>query len=103
MTAVAETLVGRETERADLDASLDPDLLPTVVVIEGKAGIGKTSLGAVTLEAARARGFTTLVAHPLAAETDLAFAGLGDLLEPVLADVLDSFVRREWFDLAQRP
>jgi len=90
VTSGLDTLVGRESELDALGAYVDSDQLPTVVVVEGEAGIGKTSLCALALDAARDRGFATLAAHPLVAETDLALAGLGDLLEPVLADVLDS-------------
>jgi DNA-binding CsgD family transcriptional regulator len=90
VTSGLDTLVGRESELDALGAYVDSDQLPTVVVVEGEAGIGKTSLCVLALDAARDRGFASLAAHPLVAETDLALGGLGDLLEPVLADVLDS-------------
>src|SRR5688500_11851673 len=56
-----------------------------VLVAEGEAGIGKTSLWRAGVEAALARGLQVLNARPAEAERDLSFSGLGDLLEPALA------------------
>ena len=86
----ATPLIEREGELADIAAHLSSDALPAVVLVEGEAGIGKTSMCTLLIEAARERGFTTLVTRPIAAEADLTFAGLGDLLEPVLDHVLDA-------------
>jgi DNA-binding CsgD family transcriptional regulator len=86
----AAPLIGRESEFADIAAQLNPDALPAVVLVEGEAGIGKTSMCTLVIEAARERGFRTLVTRPIAAEADLTFAGLGDLLEPVLEHLLDA-------------
>ena len=57
-------------------------------MLEGEAGIGKTTLWRWTLDTARARGFAVLSASPAAAETALSFSALDDLLEPVVGDVL---------------
>jgi DNA-binding CsgD family transcriptional regulator len=83
-------LIGRESELADIAAHLSLDALPATVLVEGEAGIGKTSMCTLVIEAARERGFTTLVTRPIAAEADLTFAGLGDLLQPVLDHALDA-------------
>ncbi len=88
--ATTAPVIGRESELADIAARLNPDALPAVVLVEGEAGIGKSSMCTLAIGAARERGFTTLVTRPVAAEADLTFAGLGDLLEPVLDSVLDA-------------
>ena len=87
---VPALFIGRETELADIAAHLSSDALPAAVLVEGEAGIGKTTMCALVIEAAREQGFTTLVTRPVAAEADLTFSGLGDLLEPVLDHVLDA-------------
>ena len=58
------------------------------LVLEGEAGIGKTTLWLAGLEAARAHGLRVLVARPAAAERDLAYTGLGDLLDETVEEVL---------------
>jgi hypothetical protein len=77
-------LVGRGNERAQLD-----DLIARVrggesaaLVIHGEPGIGKTVL--LEYAAVAAANFKVLRARPLEAESELAFAGLSDLLRPVL-------------------
>ena len=66
-----------------LDAVTDR---PTALVIEGEAGIGKTTLWLSLLREARARGFRVLTARVGQAETVMAFAALADLLSEVDAD-----------------
>jgi DNA-binding CsgD family transcriptional regulator/tetratricopeptide (TPR) repeat protein len=58
------------------------------LVVEGEAGIGKTTFWLAALEHARAQGFTVLAARTAAAETRLAYAGLADLLAEVDESVL---------------
>jgi DNA-binding CsgD family transcriptional regulator len=53
------------------------------VVVEGPAGIGKTTVWQAALQAARARSFTVLAARAAQTEATLPFAGLIDLLEGV--------------------
>jgi DNA-binding CsgD family transcriptional regulator len=53
---------------------------PSALVIEGEAGIGKTTLWLAGLAQARDRGFAVLSARPVAAESVLAYASLADLL-----------------------
>jgi DNA-binding CsgD family transcriptional regulator len=84
-----DAIVGRDEETAQLSGFLDgAGRGPTALVVEGEAGIGKTTLWRWTLATAQGRGFTVLSASPAAAETALSFAALDDLLEPVLDDVL---------------
>ncbi|HXF98784.1 MAG TPA: ATP-binding protein, partial [Gaiellaceae bacterium] len=89
MAVALPSIVGRESEVSELASQLTPERLPCVLLVEGEAGTGKTSLCAHVFDEARERGFTTLATRPVAAEADLALAGLGDLLQPVLGAVLE--------------
>ncbi|GAA2897211.1 hypothetical protein GCM10020220_103810 [Nonomuraea rubra] len=53
-------------------------------MIRGEAGIGKSALLAVALDRARALGFATAVASGVQSETHLPFAGLHQLIQPML-------------------
>lgn len=66
------------------------------LVLEGDAGIGKTTLWLDTLEQARRLGFQVLSAQVTEAETVLAYAAVGDLfgeLEPTAFDHLPELQR----------
>jgi DNA-binding CsgD family transcriptional regulator len=54
-----------------------------VLVLEGEAGIGKTTLWEAAIDAARGRGLRVLSARASGAEAQLSFAALTDLLEGV--------------------
>src|SRR5437899_3134155 len=83
---VAGELIGREEE---LHAALTAlATLPAVVALEGEAGIGKTSVWRAVLERLGAGGAVVLSARPAEAEAHLSYAGIADLLEPVLDDSL---------------
>ena len=56
---------------------------PSALIVEGEAGIGKTTLWLAAVAAARERGFRVLSAQPAAAESVLAYASLADLLSEV--------------------
>ena len=58
------------------------------LVLEGEAGMGKTTLWRAAVEHADRSGVLVLEAQPVESETTLSFAGLGDLLDPVLDRVL---------------
>jgi DNA-binding CsgD family transcriptional regulator len=58
------------------------------LVLEGDAGIGKSTLWVAGIEAARARGARVLRSRPAEAERALAYAGLGDLFDEALDEVL---------------
>ncbi len=61
--------------------------------IEGPPGLGKTALWLEGIASARRRSCLVLTARPVEIETKLSFAGLADLLEPVLDDVLPELPR----------
>ena len=83
------TVVGRDREISVLlDFVRAIDQLPASVVVEGEPGIGKTTIWGAGVAEARERGLTVLEARPTELEAKLAFAGLGDLLENVLDQVL---------------
>ena len=57
-------------------------------MLNGEAGIGKTTLWEAGVDAARERGMRVLVARASGAEARLSFAALIDLLEPVGPEAL---------------
>ena len=86
---MAIEIVGREGEVAALHAFFDrAGEGPASVVLEGDAGIGKSTIWLAGLEAARERSLRVLVARPAEAEQGLAHAALGDLLGPCADEVL---------------
>ena len=86
---VDQELVGREAELAELDRFLQRCADGShALQIEGPAGMGKTALWLEGVGAARRRSTLVLTARPVEIETKLSFAGLNDLLEPVVDDVL---------------
>ncbi len=77
-------LIGRAHEVSRLNALLDAARTgrSSALIVHGDPGIGKTSL---LEEAARgAEDFRVLRARPLQAESELPFAGLSELLHPIL-------------------
>jgi DNA-binding CsgD family transcriptional regulator len=82
-------IVGRDQELAATAAFLDGDL-PSALVLAGEAGIGKTTVWRAALEQAREQDFRVLVCRPAESEARLSFAGLSDLLEPVLDQRLEA-------------
>ena len=100
---MAHDLVGRESELAALDALLAGARdQPAGVLIEGEAGIGKTSVWEEGVRRAEARAYRVLRCRPAEAETELAYAALGDLLAPVADAELDDLVelQREALEVA---
>src|SRR5687767_5428324 len=78
---MSDRLVGREEELQALELFLlRAREMPHALVIEGEAGIGKTSLWNAGVASARAGGATTLCARPAQTEASFAYAALGDLL-----------------------
>src|SRR5437867_8588182 len=85
----ADGLIGREVELAAISSFLDRvGSGPVALLLEGQAGIGKTTLWQHTLIQAAGRGYRTLACRPAESETKLSFSALADLLEGVLDDVL---------------
>jgi len=78
-------VVGRDHELRELRSFLDSlSMGSSSLLIEGAAGIGKTTLWSAGVTDAADRGFTVLSCRPAESEATLSFAGLGDLLEGVL-------------------
>ncbi len=74
-------LIGRDGPLARLRAGLMPPYLePLAILLEGPAGIGKTSLLRAGVAAAEAAGVTVLYARPVEAEAIYPYATLTDLL-----------------------
>jgi DNA-binding CsgD family transcriptional regulator/tetratricopeptide (TPR) repeat protein len=74
-------VVGRDRELAEIASVLDLGgraSAPRILLIEGEAGIGKTTLLAAADEEARGRDWQVLSCRPAAAEAQLAFAALTD-------------------------
>ena len=81
-------LVGRDAELARLRALIDP--VPdtsSVLVMLGEAGMGKTVLVAEAAQRARDAGMRVLSVTGREPESNLAFAGLHQLLRPVVAQI----------------
>lgn len=77
-------VVGREEELAQIERFVESHVLTSgALVIEGAAGIGKTTLWREVLRLLDDRGFRILRATPAASEAGLALSTLTDLLEPV--------------------
>lgn len=82
-------IVGRDDELRSLHAFLDRVREgASALVLEGEAGVGKSTLWVAGVEHAHARGHRVLSSRPVEVESTLAYAGLGDLLEDVLAEAL---------------
>jgi len=90
MRALAREVVGRDEELAVVrDFLAAVDSLPSALLIEGEAGIGKTTLWSSAIAAAAEHGYRVLSARPVQAESQVSYAGLADLLEPVLERALN--------------
>ncbi|MFI5510590.1 AAA family ATPase [Mycobacterium sp. NPDC051804] len=77
-------LPGRPTEDSAVKAFLTSTTVgPSALLIEGEPGIGKTTLWLSAIEEATARGFRVLSTRAAAAESVLAYTGLGDMLDDV--------------------
>jgi DNA-binding CsgD family transcriptional regulator len=82
--------VGRDEELAVLRAFATELAGPSALVVEGEAGIGKTTLWRAGVEYARDVGRCVLTCQASEPETQLSFAGLSDLLAPIVDDVLST-------------
>src|SRR5437660_5632058 len=81
----ASRLVGRDAEMAVLDKALaDAAEHGGALLVTGAAGIGKTSLLDTVTTDARNRGYKVLAVTGLESEADLPYAGLHQLLQPVV-------------------
>ena len=86
---MAVSIVGRELELASVHASFERPVDGLVaIVLEGEAGIGKSTLWHAGVEAAGERGLRVLISRPAEVERGLAHSGLGDLFQGALDEVL---------------
>ena len=87
--AVSAGVVSRSVEsQAVADFLLSASVQPSGLIIEGEAGIGKTTLWSAGLEHAQEQGFRVLCARVGQAESVLAYAAVADLLRDVESTVL---------------
>jgi DNA-binding CsgD family transcriptional regulator len=85
-----EEIVGRDAElQAVLEALATS--APAGIVLEGEAGIGKTAVWERGIDEAADRGMRVLVTRPVEAETGLSYAGLGDVVGPLMEELPDDF------------
>jgi DNA-binding CsgD family transcriptional regulator len=86
---MAVPIVSREDELARLRAFVGRgEEGPAALLIDGEPGIGKSTLWLAGVDLARESGMRVLSSRPAEAERGLAYAGLSDLFEGVLDDVL---------------
>jgi DNA-binding CsgD family transcriptional regulator len=81
-------VVGRSDELQAIDAWLD-GVPEDVLLLEGEAGIGKTTLWSATVDKAAAHGYRVLRARAAQTEAQLAFAVLRDLLDETFDEIAD--------------
>ena len=84
----SDEIIGRDPEREVIEASLDRPR-PSALILDGEAGIGKTTLWVFAQRVAAARGDHLLAWRASHAERDLAFGGLMGLLEAELDPLLE--------------
>jgi hypothetical protein len=83
-------IIGREAALSRLRGLVDPvPQASRVLLVVGEAGMGKTVLLADAAERARAAGMRVLPVTGRESESKLAFAGLHQLLRPVLSGAAD--------------
>jgi DNA-binding CsgD family transcriptional regulator len=94
-------VVGRDAELAAIASFLDEER-GSVLLLEGEAGAGKTTLVGAATELAAGRGRRVLRAAPGEREQQLAYAALADLLGAAVGDLADGLAppRRDALEVA---
>ena len=88
--APMRTIIGRDAELAAVRAFLARDAGGCgVLLLEGDAGIGKTTVWEAAASLASKLGYRVLTARPLEMEARISFAAAGDLLAGVLDELGD--------------
>ena len=86
-----DRVVGRDAEVASLHEFVERvEAGAAALLLEGEAGMGKTTLWRAAVDHAEELGLTVLRAQPVESETTLSYAGIGDLLDPVVDEALQS-------------
>ena len=88
-TRTPATVVGREAEQQLLAGLLERPGGAPIVLLEGEAGIGKSTLWEESVRRARELTERVLTCRPAETEACLPFSALGDLLGPLLDEGLD--------------
>ncbi|MEX2613624.1 MAG: AAA family ATPase [Gaiellaceae bacterium] len=86
---MSTAIVGRDAELAsvqDFVASVSDGA--AALVLQGEAGVGKTTLWTEGVTQAEEQGLRVLQARPAESETTFSFSSLGDLLQPVVNEAL---------------
>lgn len=84
-----QAIIGREQVLAELSRFLSAvPSRPSALLIEGEAGIGKTTIWLAGRAVAADRGYLVLVSRASPAETRLSYMGLRDLVEPIIDEWL---------------
>ena len=87
---MVEVIAGRDGELASLRDFVESISRGAVaLVLEGEAGMGKTTLWRAAVEEAEKLELVVLRTQPVESEATLSFAGVGDLLDPVLDVALE--------------
>src|SRR4051794_19090680 len=87
---LTSAIVGRDRELAAVERLLDHGQARFgALLLEGDAGIGKTTVVREALRTAEARGFRALACHPGVAEESMSMAAVGDLLDGVPESFFD--------------
>ena len=89
MAATLPEVVGRDKELAVVVAFLEStEALPGALLLEGEAGIGKTTLWRAGVKSARELSYSVLRASPAEKEATFSYSGVSDLLADVVDEVL---------------
>src|SRR5258705_6771381 len=81
-------MASRPSEEEALSEFLDSaSSTPSALLVDGEAGIGKTTVWLAGLERARDRGFRVLSARAANAQSKLAYSPLADLLAGLDPDI----------------
>lgn len=86
--AAGQEIVGRDDELTMLSVFLHTESKAVALLLEGEAGVGKTTIWKAGLTMALERSHRVLACQPIGAEAQLSYAALGDLLHGVLPTVL---------------
>ncbi len=83
-------VVGRDAELEVIEAFLSrrESNGPIALMLEGEAGIGKTTLWRTGFSRGRELSYRVLVARPTGAESEMPFAGLADLVQDCAAEIM---------------
>ncbi len=103
MPPMTGEIIGREGELSVVHAFLDrPAEGLRALVLEGEAGIGKSTLWLAGVAFARERSFTVLTSRPAEAERTLPYVVLGDLFAAAEPEALENLPapRRRAFESA---